>query len=411
MIGLYTKLGELLIERGSITNLQLQVALAAQQTCRRRLGEILVERGFVTEFEIAEALADQYGYAFVDAATLEPMSEALQCISPEMAMRHMVLPVSATEGVMFCAICDPLDVYGTDVATMLSGHRIKLAVATESSLREAIAKAYGLSVEPEATPIETPLPERFENVKRRRQIGTSVQYDAVDSVLSRAVTLIGDMETAEVLRRAKKLASVSSDWIAEVYDFFEFNGFGWVVMPRLEGENLGLMIRTRGPRSAVESAQIVARMAEVSDQLLRATSGCGLIHASNILVTANGPLLAPFWGAPSVEGDEMVEVAALGSLLRECLTGLSSGSQAAALLEALPQKLRETMERCDPSNPDRFAAAVQVAQALASCTWQVSTQAGSSAAYDRDALLEQSTNVIQPSRSFWSRLFGRREAA
>lgn len=411
MIGLYTKLGELLIERGSITNLQLQVALAAQQTCRRRLGEILVERGFVTEFEIAEALADQYGYAFVDAASLEPMPEALQCISPEMAMRHMVLPVSATDGVMFCVICDPLDVYGTDVATMLSGHRIKLAVATESALREAISHAYGMSMEPEATPIETPLPDRFENVKRRRQIGTSVQYDAVDRVLGRAVTLIGDMEIAEVLRRAKKLASVSSDWIAEVYDYFEFNGFGWVVMPRLEGENLGMMIRTRGPRSAVESAQIVARMAEVSDQLLRATNGCGMVHANNILVTANGPVLAPFWGAPNVEGDEMVEVAALGSLLRECLTGLSSGNQAASLIEALPQKLRETMERCDPASPNRFAAAVQVAQALASCTWQVSTQAGSSAAYDRDALLEQSTSVIQPPKSFWSRLFGRKEAA
>lgn len=411
MIGLYTKLGELLIERGSITNLQLQVALAAQQTCRRRLGVILVERGFVTEYEIAEALASQYGYAFVDASSIEPVPEALQCISPEMAMRHMVLPVSASDGVMFCVICDPLDVYGTDVATMLSGHRIKLAVATESALREAIGKAYGMSVEPEATPIETPLPDRFENVKRRRQIGNSVQYDAADTVLGRAVTLIGDLETAEMLRRAKKLAAVSSDWITEIYDYFEFNGFGWIVMPRTEGESLGMMIRSRGPRSAVESAQIVARMAEVSDLLLRSTGGCGMLEANNILVTANGPLLVPFCGTPTVEGDEMVEVAALGSLLRECLTGLSTESHAGALIEALPQKLQETLNRCSPSNPARFAAAVQVAQALASCTWQVSTQSGTSAAFDREALLEQSTNVIQPPKSFWSRLFGRKEAA
>ena len=45
----FKKLGELLVEGELITNLQLSIALAAQQTSSKRLGQIVVERGFATE--------------------------------------------------------------------------------------------------------------------------------------------------------------------------------------------------------------------------------------------------------------------------------------------------------------------------------------------------------------------------
>jgi hypothetical protein len=55
-------LGRLLVERGFLTNADLQAALAEQrEEPNRRLGEILVESGFLSGGELAFALAEQHG--------------------------------------------------------------------------------------------------------------------------------------------------------------------------------------------------------------------------------------------------------------------------------------------------------------------------------------------------------------
>jgi hypothetical protein len=54
-------LGQLLVERGLIDEVQLEKALAQQRREGRTLGEILVERGWLTRFGLAAALASQHG--------------------------------------------------------------------------------------------------------------------------------------------------------------------------------------------------------------------------------------------------------------------------------------------------------------------------------------------------------------
>jgi hypothetical protein len=54
-------LGRLLVERGLLTDRELEQALAAQQTTGKRLGETIVELGFVSGPDLASALAAQYG--------------------------------------------------------------------------------------------------------------------------------------------------------------------------------------------------------------------------------------------------------------------------------------------------------------------------------------------------------------
>jgi hypothetical protein len=54
-------LGELFVQRGLITNDQLDQALAEQASSERRLGEILVERRLVSAQDLREALMEQLG--------------------------------------------------------------------------------------------------------------------------------------------------------------------------------------------------------------------------------------------------------------------------------------------------------------------------------------------------------------
>lgn len=58
---MHRKIGELLVERGYITESQLAEALTiqAREQERRRLGEILVARGLVKPAQIQIALANQ----------------------------------------------------------------------------------------------------------------------------------------------------------------------------------------------------------------------------------------------------------------------------------------------------------------------------------------------------------------
>ncbi|HEY5057887.1 MAG TPA: hypothetical protein VII51_02610 [Gaiellaceae bacterium] len=55
------QLGTLLVERGLLTEAQLALALAEQQTSGLALGEILIALGFVPAATIAQALATQHG--------------------------------------------------------------------------------------------------------------------------------------------------------------------------------------------------------------------------------------------------------------------------------------------------------------------------------------------------------------
>lgn len=66
---LWLPLGELLVERGLLSALQLELALKEQQRTGRRLGEVLVGLGFVSEQALATMLLEQVGLA---ATSLEP---------------------------------------------------------------------------------------------------------------------------------------------------------------------------------------------------------------------------------------------------------------------------------------------------------------------------------------------------
>ena len=60
------RLGDLLVEAGSITQEQLMSALEKQKKTGMKLGVTLVDEGVITEDDIAEALGRQLGIEIVD---------------------------------------------------------------------------------------------------------------------------------------------------------------------------------------------------------------------------------------------------------------------------------------------------------------------------------------------------------
>jgi len=86
------QLGELLIERGIITDAQLEEALRVQKEKGGLLGEVLVKMGFTKEEDIAQALTIQYGFPYLPLKNYELNKEITKLIPENVAREHTLSP-------------------------------------------------------------------------------------------------------------------------------------------------------------------------------------------------------------------------------------------------------------------------------------------------------------------------------
>lgn len=110
------KLGEILLDLGSVDPDDLLNALQAQQAApddadsRTHLGQILVQLGSINDVALAAALAQQFGVPLADLTQAKPDPQAVARVPEEMARRLGVLPLRVDEaGRVFVVTADPLD--------------------------------------------------------------------------------------------------------------------------------------------------------------------------------------------------------------------------------------------------------------------------------------------------------------
>ncbi len=77
-----SRLGRLLVNRGYITEIQLEEALVQQRQENTRLGEVLIERGWITDKELSRTLKHQSRYRYAAAF----IAMAVTPLQPMMAM-------------------------------------------------------------------------------------------------------------------------------------------------------------------------------------------------------------------------------------------------------------------------------------------------------------------------------------
>ncbi len=95
-----TRLGELLVAEGIISEETLHYALEIQQRTGARLGQILMARGFITHQQLFRALAKLWGLPFVDLTQRSPDPDAIQGFDPHVFIEHHFIPLSIHQGVV-----------------------------------------------------------------------------------------------------------------------------------------------------------------------------------------------------------------------------------------------------------------------------------------------------------------------
>lgn len=138
------RLGDVLIEYGYITEAQLNEALNIQKGDRsKRIGEILQEEGFVTEKQVIKALAARLNLNIVEDVEAVRIDTATAALVPQtIAEKYKIIPINISEGIITVVTNDPLNFYAQEDVRQLTGHDIKVILATEKDVEYLIGKCY-----------------------------------------------------------------------------------------------------------------------------------------------------------------------------------------------------------------------------------------------------------------------------
>ncbi|MDD4381452.1 MAG: ATPase, T2SS/T4P/T4SS family, partial [Atopobiaceae bacterium] len=139
----HTRLGDLLVDAGAITQDQLTAALAAQKGTGKRLGDVLVSEGFITERQLIDALMLQLGIDYVDPTTLELDSELCKLVPKNLAKKYSVVPIRTKGDDLYLAMADPLNFIASEEVKAASRKHVIPMIATEATVTRAISSLYG----------------------------------------------------------------------------------------------------------------------------------------------------------------------------------------------------------------------------------------------------------------------------
>ena len=137
-------IGQLLVESGYITDVQLNDALVKQKTdfAGEKIGEILLKLGYVSETQVVHALSARLKVPYIDLVTSKIDIDAVKRIPENVARKNTVIAYKAQGGRLYVATNDPVNFYIFEELKITSGMEIIPMLATKSAIVDAIDRAY-----------------------------------------------------------------------------------------------------------------------------------------------------------------------------------------------------------------------------------------------------------------------------
>jgi type IV pilus assembly protein PilB len=134
------QLGELLIQRGVLTEDQLIQALDFQKSNDNRflLGEVLQKLGFATEEQIMEALAIGYNVPFARISPRVADPKVIDSLPREFLERHNVLPLFRVRNRLSLAVSEPTNVFLLEEVGRITGCDVLVVCATPKDIQATL---------------------------------------------------------------------------------------------------------------------------------------------------------------------------------------------------------------------------------------------------------------------------------
>ena len=138
----FQRLGEMLIERGKIDGEDLERALELQRERGDKLGKILVDMGLVAQRDVLAALSDQLDVPLVTIDGPPPAAPEIEGLTYRFLRQARVFPLALNDSVLTVAMADPMDFETAAAIRSFSGFEVRVALAAEQEVLDAIEKNY-----------------------------------------------------------------------------------------------------------------------------------------------------------------------------------------------------------------------------------------------------------------------------
>jgi len=135
-------LGQILLDAGVITPEAIQEALARAANTEERLGEALVALGAASKEDVLRALSTQLGLPFLSREELPSPLPILKNLSPKYLRQYRICLVAVDGSTVTLATADPTNSLFLDDLRQILGLQVRLAVAPEEAILEAIERTY-----------------------------------------------------------------------------------------------------------------------------------------------------------------------------------------------------------------------------------------------------------------------------
>lgn len=136
-------IGEMLVQRGLISESQLRQALEhqSQKGHKKLLGEVLIDLKFVNEQQVLEVIAEGYEVPFMTQTARIADPKVIELLPREFLEEHKVLPLFLVRGVLTVAISEPANLYLVEEVQRLTGYEVQIVASTNAEL-EASLQSY-----------------------------------------------------------------------------------------------------------------------------------------------------------------------------------------------------------------------------------------------------------------------------
>ncbi|MFQ6131891.1 MAG: type II secretion system ATPase GspE [Armatimonadota bacterium] len=183
------EIAQILLSSGKINEEQFERAVADHERSGKPIHQLLVRLGFCSEEDVRLATAKSLGIPLVDLDKVVPDESALESVPAELAYRHLLLPLSTSDGTVTVAVGDPLALNALDDVRLVTGLTVNPVLADAEQLRQRVEEAYvsALSEEGQDEDVEVLEGEEEDIADLQRMAREALVIRLVNLILRQAV--------------------------------------------------------------------------------------------------------------------------------------------------------------------------------------------------------------------------------
>ena len=136
------RVGDLLVEKGLITNAQLMEALSEQKRTGQKIGRVLTELNFVSEEKVLTCLADHFHYPYIELQRYRVNSDVVRILPEASARRFRCIVLAEQPDGLLVGMSDPTDLMVIDDLQRQLKRPVLPAFISENSLLATLDSIY-----------------------------------------------------------------------------------------------------------------------------------------------------------------------------------------------------------------------------------------------------------------------------